>query len=96
MGESDARPEHWPPGPEDEIKMMRNPNRWPAWPKLPLKRSFDYENPRPHLGFLQEERMGEPIKPKVYLGTIFERSGTLESVEYETWASLLADGWVVD
>ena len=81
--------------PNDSRKMVLNPDRWPRWPLLPLKRT----NPKggmPDCVTLADD----PILGKfpVWEGTIFDGPLTGRKVikVYQNVDELLADGWRVD
>ena len=90
----------------DDAAMIRDTDRWPAWPCLPLKRrnnSLEDKN----LGVLlatEEHRraVNGRGKLRVYHGYIFSLPKTQEQwdatprTEYDTIEELLADGWMVD
>ncbi len=72
--------------------MMLDPERWPAWPFLPLKRYV--EGAGLDVAVLAAApRDGRTVAFAV--GNMFDRT-TVERVEKRTVESVLADGWVVD
>ena len=82
----------------DDLKMMRSPGRWPAWPFLPVKRTVDGEQ---ECAVMVEESMSGTATPIVYLVNLFalKEAGSLSKVEnrrYESLEAVVADGWVVD
>lgn len=79
-----------------DIEMMTHPGRWPIWPRLPLKRSGDWGSDDDLMGCLVEERLGEPIRPTVYLGVVFGELDPERKKEYASFEELLDDGWMVD
>lgn len=78
---------------EHDLSMMRDPNAWPQWPILPLKRSTP-DDPL-DCGFIAEQE--EII---VYHGTMFEVkeavADTSRHLRYSTWDEVYDDGWRVD
>jgi hypothetical protein len=77
---------------EREMAMMTGPNQWPLWPILPLKnRGPEW----PELGFLREESFDTPIRPVVFIGSIFEPDKAVPK-EYLDFDGILDDGWIVD
>lgn len=82
---------------EDDLKMMKEPQHWPYWPTLPVKRylknynmqcGFMYAHDKP-IVYLHNIRDPEINGKKLYLNE-------LKQEKYDTYESLLADGWVVD
>jgi hypothetical protein len=79
-----------------DLEMAKNPNRWPVWPQLPLKRIRD--------GNLECGRLIERggiftpprIEPVVYFGTIFEPTKDAEKITYQDLSAIFDDGWRVD
>lgn len=87
-------------------EMIKHPDRWPAWPVLPLKRSRRGGTGWPEDGFLLDERLGGELKfpATLYHGNIFRLGGPdhekyLEDLKKEEFASagaIIAAGWGVD
>lgn len=82
----------------DDMRMVMNPDRWPAWPYLPVKkRDHNFEDK--NLGVLIAT---EPRTWVVYHTNVFDRPTTmaeweaLPKTEYPSAYDMLADGWVVD
>lgn len=75
---------------ERDLAFMRDPDRWPRYPRLPLKRrEGDSDLSDPHaLALLIAD--GRPI---IYFGNVFATSGTadLERREYASFEALAAD-----
>lgn len=77
--------------------MLRNPEAWPGWPLLPIKKYVE-QDMKCGLVFYAD------AKPTVYLGNLFAlETGPvgpqlikLERVTYDTWEQAVADGWEVD
>jgi len=71
-----------------EVNMMSTPNKWPAWPMLPLKRGSS-------IGFLFDN---DKVKTTVFLGNIFcgKAPSTLPKMEYTSYEAIYNDGWRVD
>jgi hypothetical protein len=81
--------------PKEELDMMKNPNKWPQWPVLPLIRRTRGESPG-YEGILFDD---PKVRFTVYHGNIFMDLGHLESCPQKVYASfeeILADGWAVD
>jgi hypothetical protein len=79
---------------DQDKKMILSPDRWPIWPKLPLKR---YGQEKDH-GFVFNGSLDDDnTKPIVYLATVFHAvDEDTETIEYEDIDGLLDDGWTVD
>lgn len=76
---------------KEQINILKNPNNWPWWPYLSLKR---YDGEDLILAYL----WGDPRPPLVvYRGNIFSASdGDPEIDRYNSAEQLLAAGWQVD
>ncbi len=85
---------------QDNLKMMKDPKKWGIWPMLPIKKIKRNEDMQ--VGFLLA--VGKPI---VYLRNFLDLKDLgitnvkeiMEKVpgkEYDSFDSLLDDGWVVD
>lgn len=81
-----------------DLKMMKEPDSWPLWPLLPMKKVADTGNP----GFLLATG-----KPKLYLRnflelkdigirTIGEVDEKIAAKEYTSFEEILDDGWIID
>ena len=80
---------------QEELKMMQNPDNWPMWPQLPIKRR--QEGAQGQIGVLLETDFSMPIKPTVYLKNLWNSDiEEVEKIKYKEWLDLLDDGWVVD
>lgn len=71
---------------EEEVAFMRDPDEWPLWPVLPLKKTGG------PLGALVESNVG--VEPVVRLGNIYTDSHDIES--YESLEAVYDAGWRVD
>lgn len=88
----------------DDLEMMRNANRWPCWPLLPLRHATRREpDGSMHLlGFMCEENgMTGQAAPRVYVGSIYFQSEgkKLEDLPVEDYPYLDAvvrAGWRVN
>ena len=79
------------PETEKHLEMMKDEDRWPVWPFLPLKRG---EFSRGEVGILVAG-MG----PLVHMVNLFETANKLrdcQKAEYTSFEQLVSDGWVVD
>ncbi len=79
---------------EEELAMMAQPDRWPAWPRLPLKR----RDRKPNLGYLLET---SEVLAVVYLRNVFDDRAVdpgseVPTMEYGSLEAMVDDGWVVD
>jgi hypothetical protein len=81
-----------------DVAFIMNPNKWPRWPFLPLKRKGEnglqvgylYGDPVTSMG-----RLAAPLK--IYGGNIFSPSPDDPVVgEYDSADALVAAGWRVD
>lgn len=75
----------------DAASFIKNPNKWPAWPALPLKRRTTGEMETAYL-------WGDPVVPiKVYKGNIWSIKAEDPIIgEFDSVEELLAAGWEVD
>jgi hypothetical protein len=76
-------------------QFINDPDRWPAWPALPMKRSHDL--PAPHAGVMFADTV--PVKPIVYLANVWHLPSDFSVIpkkEYKTLEEMQADGWWVD
>lgn len=96
----------------DDAQMIFDPDRWPAWPYLPIKRGNN-KLAEGNLGIIWvgggqykfNDATGKPemVMPvRVYGAYLFDLPKDAEafkatkSHEYPTVGALLADGWMVD
>lgn len=70
----------------DDLAMLKNPDAWPRWPVLPLKRPDSYA-----LAFVTESSAG---KLKLYEGNIWSKPKG-DGVELAP-EDVIAAGWLVD
>lgn len=88
----------------DDKQMIENPNRWPFWPVLPIKRRRALDRPEVavitpdypaiviHVGLYEVDRVKLVIHQ-------LNRGGDVEGAritKYTDVDALLDDGWVVD
>jgi hypothetical protein len=68
----------------NDLQFMKDPDRWPRWPLLPVKRGTQ-------MGLMLEH-------PRVYLRNLWDSTplADVESIKYDTYESVIADGWIVD
>ena len=79
-------------GPSD-VDFMQLQDRWPMWPRLPLKRYHDHGL---ELGTIYGTLEG-PLVPRVYLANIYEAiDDQTPSIIYDRFEAIAADGWRVD
>jgi len=85
-------------GPGDDAEMICNPQFWPSFVVLPLKRRNAFEER--NLGLLFDEPREAGYR--VFLTNMFmlpmpkEEFDKVERINYPSVEALLADGWVVD
>jgi hypothetical protein len=82
---------------EKSLKFMLDPNRWPRWPYLPVKKyPVGMSHGMPDTGVVLEG------KPTVYIANLYALPRTpegweaLQKHEYLTFQALVNDGWIVD
>lgn len=78
-------------------RLILNPDEWPVWPFLPVKRK-DSSLENKNLGFLVDEHKKDG-KLTVYHGMLFNTPMKLKELPKSTYDdvdALLADGWVID
>jgi hypothetical protein len=83
----------------NDVEFMKNPELWPIWPRLPLKKR------RGNLGFelaimIEGTVSGRGIgtvKPIVYFATMYEvLDSDTPRKQYDSFEAIVEDGWVVD
>lgn len=75
----------------DDKAMIQDPDRWPAWPFLPMKQRN--MNDSPMAGFFHNDSLVDDTVI-FYLGNMW---GPSDAVKTDlTVEQVLADGWVVD
>ena len=74
------------------LEFMQDPDSWPRWPHLPLKRSLT--NGQLETAWFYAGWLDEPDKV-ITLGNLFsgERHGLMT---YASCEAILADGWGID
>lgn len=91
-------------GNPDDAAFIRNPDDWPVWPYLPVKKSGRVELgiDNKTIGILcctdELVNKGQPTVYHVYLFDL-PKKGALKDApktDYPTVEAMLADGWVVD
>lgn len=78
-----------------DLEMMKSPDRWPMWPKLPIKKPGSWDD-KSHGYLINTSLKDDKVEPKVYLATIFEVHNSDKFQEYANLEALLDDGWTVD
>ena len=76
---------------KDDLKMMKNPTMWPAWPMLPLKR-YKKEGGHPDLAVLYE---AAPLKIFENVN-LFDESTSWGPGRTVTAEEVVKEGWIVD
>lgn len=82
----------------DDAQMIRDPDRWPAWPFLPLKRR-DNSLESKNLAVLCADGKDTYTLYHVYLFDLPKSPEGWKNSPQTTYASieaLLQDGWIVD
>lgn len=90
----------------DDKAFMSDPNKWPCWPFLPVKRYTAQAGPGPVCGLILAV---EGQMTTVYFASMFRTEGrvgelttdfikneAIKRTVYEDIDKLLADGWIVD
>jgi hypothetical protein len=75
------------------LTMINDPNKWPTWPRLPLRRIGSALLETGNLGYLLELRGG--VQPTVYIGNIHDRSLPTDSEHFDSFRDLLKH-WEID
>ena len=76
-----------------DLAFARNPDNWPRWPLLPLKR-INMQFKDDDFGYLFHPSRGEP-KPVVRVGCIFMANTSDPELAYESLEKLFEE-WRVD
>lgn len=88
---------------QENLSMMKDPKKWRIWPVLPIKKVKSIGNEDLQVGFLLA--IGKPIaylrnfldlKDIPGITNIKEIMEKVPGKEYDSFDSLLDDGWVVD
>ncbi len=77
-----------------DLELVNNPDAWPCWPRLPMKKYSDNQTGDfPEFGFIVEGGGST-----VYLGSVFGviDMGQVKRKHYDSFNEMLDDGWVVD
>lgn len=75
----------------EHMAFMADPDRWPRWPLLPVKR---YKDDTLETGYLIEMKGSKYV---VYQNTIFCADPRTDAhFRYESFEAIVADGWRVD
>lgn len=77
---------------EQELAMIRDPNRWPCWPQLPLKHRRKKEKDIPNMALLGVLIDGTTT---VIEGCMFQISDDSPKHEYASVEAILRD-WEID
>lgn len=88
--------------PETEKALMQDPDDWPCWPMLPVKRYSTKEGSWPETGLMiAKSNVAGGVEPTVYMLNLFGEHTIKEFIEckkhkYESLDALVDDGWIVD
>jgi hypothetical protein len=74
---------------EEDVAMIKNPDRWPKWPFLPMTREPN------GVGLLRQEGQGYVVI-LANLFTTLEAKLKANSIKYASAEAVVADGWRVD
>lgn len=81
---------------ELDLAFARDPDNWPAWPRLPLKRrGVDHFADPKGLSYLENLTLRGEATPTVFIGCIFENRTDEEKIEYKSFEDLLEE-WDID
>jgi hypothetical protein len=81
--------------PKTDKQMIQNPDLWPRWPWLPVKKSA--QTLLTGLLCCSEEHLeGKMIIYHAYLYKMPETMEGVPTTEYPNVDAMLADGWVID
>lgn len=82
-------------GREKDIEMMSNPENWPRWPRLPIKRSDPTGNHQVEIGVMLAL---EGHLTMVFKTNMFAKidHATTDKYVYSDYEAIADDGWVVD
>jgi len=87
------------PAVAQEVALISNPDKWPLWPFLPMKRLGHVFSREGH-GFLHNNRMRGPhTDATIYMGHLSDVDGPIkdrETKKYDSIEAMVRDGWVVD
>jgi len=76
------------------LGFAKDQNKWPQWPKLPVKRRREGQI---QIGYLSGNYGTELPEPVVYLGNIWDTNWMAqEAKRYGSLEELFQDGWEVD
>jgi len=81
---------------KEAIELIENPDEWPRWPTLPVKRI-----PPGEFGFLREVGLSGVVKPVVYLRNASDLETVktfdeIETIEYSSFNQMFDYGWRID
>ncbi len=81
----------------DHLAMVKDQDRWPCWPYLPVKRR-DKNMESKNLGILWIGTGGLIVHHTYLFGMpkTIEEFKAMPKTEYQTHEAMLADGWEVD
>lgn len=77
---------------EQDLEMMKTPDRWPIWPRLPLK------NPETDAhGYLANTSTTDnTVEPKIFTHYIFEAHNSDDFIQFDSLEAIVEAGWTVD
>jgi len=83
--------EYWERRRAKDLEMIKNPDSWPQWPRLPIKRRTGEKRDKMELAMLLESQ-GQFY---IGFGNIY---AVMESREWRpvTPEQVIADGWIID
>lgn len=85
----------------DHVRMMQNPDDWPVWPVLPVKRRNSDGSSWPELGLMvaiheYRYRVYHATIPELRQGPLAPQLATIDSTVYTDAEAIVDAGWRVD
>ncbi len=77
---------------QQDLDMMKTPDRWPIWPRLPLRNPETDEH-----GYLANTSTTDnTVEPKVFMHYVFEVHNSDDFKNYGSLEEIVDAGWTVD
>lgn len=77
------------------LAMARDPDSWPNWPQLPLKRGTGAGWPE-MARLVHTSLRDDEVPPYIYPGTMFDPIVKKDRIYFGTLEAIFAAGWEVD
>jgi hypothetical protein len=78
-----------------EVEMMSDPDKWPAWPFLPLKKPGQSAKTGEY-AYLYNDDLNAYPKITCFKGLMYDHKPDNDRVEFASFTELLNQGWRVD